>query len=212
MTGVLMRKRRVAALAAATLWAVPVLAGCGSDSGPSGIADAADAPTTAATTAPASSTPTPTADRDGGPPAEGVVPGRLVVDGPEEQAVADAVVAYWTEIYRMYSAAEVDRDAFAALATGRAYDGPVDYVAELASRRHRQSGGGIIAVNDVTIDGDTATTSSCLRNGAVNVDRSGAPVEQLVPFYVLREELVRQGPDWRVAVSFVEAESTRCEF
>src|SRR5690606_21685401 len=84
------------------------------------------------------------------PPDEGVVVGSIRADGPEEEALAELAVDYWTMLFQMYSEAEVDRGAFSMIARGNAYQGPVDYVGQLQRNDLRQQGGAVMHVQDVS--------------------------------------------------------------
>jgi len=209
MTGVFMRTGRATAAAVALL---ATLAACSSDEG-SGIPEADGAPTASASATPTPTAPTtqPTADGDT-PPSSGVVLGANPASGADEQAVVDAVLAYWNEVYRTYEQAEVDRTALAAVARGAAFQGPADYAALLQRRDVRQQGGAILGVQSVEVDGRSAEVVSCFRNEALNFDADGEPAAVLMPFFVVRNVVTQQGPDWRVSRSITISENQRCDF
>jgi hypothetical protein len=187
---------------AVVLLAACVLSACGGSSEPDG-----PVPTIGgdpATSTP-SETPTPSeAPTTGGDPADADDEGNdvyardIVAETPDQQAVADAWVAYWTVRSASYGAAEVSPD-LGTVATGSAAAEVIDYVAMLASKKWRTEGDLIIDVSSVEVDGDSAQLASCMENGTVDRDASGEPVEPLVPYYDTTAMLVRSDDVWRVS-------------
>lgn len=203
--------RLVSALAACSLLGV-TLVGCSSED-VSGIPEAGDGPTatTSSTPTPTAPTTAPTAGGDT-PPDRGVVLGANPAAGADEQAVVEAVMAYWSEVYRTYERAELDRTALAAVARGAAFQGPADYVAQMRRRDVRMRGGAILGVVSVEVDGRSAEVVSCFRNESLNFDADGDPAGVLIPYFVVRNVLTQQGPDWRVSRSITVSENQRCDF
>lgn len=208
--------RATRAAAVGTLAAI-VLAGCGGSDDESALAEA-DGTIPASASASASPTPSPSSSVSSAatagdePPAEGVQLGRSPATSDEESAVVDVTLAYWQQVYAMYATADVDRDAFAAVARGPAYQGPLNYVAVLQRNDVRQKGGAIMGVEKLEVDGRTGEVVACFRNDAVNVDDRDRPAEPLMPFFVVRNIVQKQGPDWRVTRSITLSENARCEF
>lgn len=135
----------------------------------------------------------------------------VAADDPREQAAADVAITYWQAIFAMYTRAKVDRAAFARIAQGRAYDGPIDYVGLLQRNGWRQRGGAVMTVLDVTVGQDSAEVRSCFVNQASNFTRDGKPAEELVPFFVIRNVLVPRGDGWRVSRAITVSEYEVCD-
>lgn len=168
-----------------------ILSACGGSSEPD-----EPAPTIGgdAETSTPSETPTPSeAPTSAGDPADADDSGNdvyardIVAETPDQQAVADAWVAYWTLRSASYGAAEVSPD-LGTVATGEAASEVIDYVAMLASKKWRTE-----------VDGDSARLRSCMENGTVDRDASGEAVEVLVPYYDTTATLVRSDDAWRVS-------------
>lgn len=127
-----------------------------------------------------------------------VYAGALDVDGAKRTAVAEAWVAYWRLRVAAFAVAEVGTDIGTA-ATGSALTDIVDAVADLAAQDRTTVGDLVVGVDKVTIDGDTATLSSCLRNYGTDRDAAGKPVEPLEPFLDATGQLVLRGETWLVS-------------
>lgn len=187
---------------AVVLLAACVLSACGGATEPDGPAPTIGGDPASSTP---SETPTPTeAPTAAGDPTEADSTGNdvyardIVAETPDQQAVADAWVAYWAVRSASYGAAEVSPD-LGTVATGSAATEVIDYVAMLASKKWRTEGDLIIDVSSVEVDGDSAQLVSCMENGTVDRDAAGEPVEPLVPYYDTTATLVRSDDAWRVS-------------
>lgn len=194
-----MQRKRTGAV---VLLVACILSACGGSSEPD-----EPAPTIGgdAETSTPSETPTPSeAPTSAGDPADADDSGNdvyardIVAETPDQQAVADAWVAYWTLRSASYGAAEVSPD-LGTVATGEAASEVIDYVAMLASKKWRTEGDLIIDVASVEVEGDSARLRSCMENGTVDRDASGEAVEVLVPYYDTTATLVRSDNAWRVS-------------
>lgn len=159
----------------------------------------------------------PEARADDGPVPRDPVDGKLLrgtsaAATPEEKAVADVWFAYWQELFRMYETTEVDRDELYSLASGTGASGPVDYVESMRKQKVHQSGGAIAAITDIKVTGRQAVVQSCFRNTALNVNDKDVPVEQLMPYFQMKEILRKEGPDWRVSRTITVAENKECTY
>ena len=129
-----------------------------------------------------------------------VFPGRLAVKNDEQQAVADAWIAYWQTRFAAFAGPELDPAALGEVATGSAAEQVISYVRYLQDEKLRTRGDAVIAVEAVAIKGQRATVRSCARNYSVDVKQSNdEPAEPLNPFYTFRGELQRASDGWVVA-------------
>lgn len=131
---------------------------------------------------------------------------------PDEKAVTDTWFRYWTQLTRMYTRVEVDRDAFARLARGDAFSGPVGYVERMRASGTSNRGGSIASVEKVAVTGDTAVVTGCQRSDLVEQDADGNAVEAPTLFVRTRESLQRQGDRWIVVEHDVLSTMTECDY
>jgi hypothetical protein len=181
--------------------ALSVLAGCSSDDEtPARGVDLGTSqstePTEPSPTAPGSEDPAGEADDEG----HEVYPGRVVAKDDEQQAVADAWMAYWQTRFDAFAGPELDPAALGAVATGKAAEQVISYVRYLQDEKLYTRGDAVIAVGAVKIKGQQATVRSCARNYSVDVKQSDdRPAEALNPFYTFRGVLQRASDGWVVA-------------
>lgn len=193
---------RTAALTA-TLAAAFVLAGCGGDPGPQPRLEldqqtaSSTPPSEPPVSEPAESATDAGRPQDADEVGSDVYVGTLDVDGAQRTTVAEAWVAYWRLRLASYAAAEVGPD-IGTVATGEALDDVVGAVADLAAQDRTTVGDLVVSVDKVTIDGETASLTGCLRNFSTDRDSGGEPVEQLRPFYDTTGQLVLQDGTWLV--------------
>jgi hypothetical protein len=181
--------------------ALSVLAGCSSD---------ADTPArevelgTSQSTEPSEASPSPTgsADPAGEADDEGheIYPGRVAVTDDEQQAVADAWIAYWQTRFDAFAGPELDPAALGEVATGKAAEQVIAYVRYLQDEKLYTRGDAVVGVASVKITGRQATLRSCAQNWSVDVKQGNdRPTEPLNPFYTFRGVLQRASDGWVVA-------------
>lgn len=128
----------------------------------------------------------------------------------DEQAVAEAWFAFYTEMVRMYAGPYVDRGRWSDVATDQAFDGPLRYAEEQSAQGHRHEGGLVVAPTKVDVKDDEALVTGCVRTTFTEVDAAGKPVEQVDPWRTTSDVLVYRGGQWRVS-SFKVYTSGRCK-
>ena len=108
--------------------------------------------------------------------------GKVDADTPEEQAIADAWLAYWEARASSYHTAKVD-PGLGSVAAGKAVADVVRYVAYLKGKKLRTVGDTKFSVEDIVVKGSTATLTSCGVNKSIDRRADGSPAEAPVPFY-----------------------------
>jgi hypothetical protein len=149
-----------------------------------------------------SASPTESEDPAGEADDEGheVYRGRVVVDDDEQQAVADAWIAYWQTRFDAFAGPELDPAALGEVATGKAAEQVISYVRYLQDEKLYTRGDAVIAVDAVRIKGRQATVRTCAQNYSVDVRQGNdRPAEALNPFYTFRGVLQRASDGWVVA-------------
>jgi predicted small lipoprotein YifL len=135
--------------------------------------------------------------------------GKVDAATPDEQAVADAWFAYWDARTRSYGEVEVDPD-LGSVAASTAVSDVVGYVAYLRSKKLHMVGDTRFDVRDISVDGSSATLSSCARNKSIDVDAEGTPAEAPVPFFTADGTLVKRADSWRVVSVKVQKSPSAC--
>lgn len=136
--------------------------------------------------------------------------GQVKTDDSEEQAVAEAWLAYWETRLGAYHHAQVDADALGEVATGDALQEVIDYVDYLRQEGLHSEGDLKVGVSKVEIRGKVAVVVSCLVNKAVDVDDDGDAAEELHPYANVVGSLTRTGDQWLVQLKEVTGEK-RCK-
>lgn len=210
--------RRATAGAAAGLVLAAALTGCGGDSGDS---DNADRPnlegSSSSDPAPSSEPGTPSAPSGDDATPQGkpddvgndVYPRKITAQGADAEAVAEAWLDYWRTRIASYGAAEVLPE-MGAVATDEAMSDVVNYVETLRTRNLHTEGDLVIDVDQIKVDGETATLHSCMDNYSTDRDAKGKPVELLLPFYDATGALVLQDGAWRVSSVEITTSGGKC--
>ena len=189
--------------------ALSVLAGCSSDADTPAREIELGTPQSAEP----SPSPTESVDPAGEADDEGheIYPGRVAVKDDEQQAVADAWIAYWQTRFDAFAGPELDPAALGEVATGKAAEQVISYVSYLQDEKLYTRGDAVVAVGAVRIKGRQATVRSCARNYSVDVRQSDdRPAEALNPFYTFRGVLQRASDAWVVA-DVVRLSTAPCE-
>jgi hypothetical protein len=188
------------------LLSMVALSACGGGSDPAPPKPKASA--SASPTASASTEPTPTASPAPSPvprpstTAEAakmavVVLGENPAEGPEEEAVVAAWLAYWDAVSLSYAQATVAPE-LDSVASGQARQNVLTYVSELRSRGHRSVGWARDNVLAIDVTGDAASLRVCSENFSFEVDAQDRPKEKVTPFYLEAAKLRKDGDRWIV--------------
>lgn len=124
----------------------------------------------------------------------------------EEETVIEVWYQFWDEVMRMYNEADPDPDRMYELSSGKAAEGPLDYANTLQDNKRHETGGLIAEVRTLKVSPKRAVVVSCMKNSSVMANKSGKRLEPLTPYYMFREILKKEGPDWRVHRTIVKSE------
>lgn len=164
-----------------------------------------EAPSAAPTTTSSQSDPTEAFDDKGGE----LHRGRISADGPVEDAVAEAWLAYWQARLTAYHEVKVDAGALGEVAQGDALQEVIDYVGYLDQNGLHNEGDLKVGISDIEVHGSVAAVEGCMENKGQDVDANGDAAEELHAYVNVIGTLSKVGDTWVVGVKEVTGEK-RC--
>lgn len=204
------RMSRVLPVVAGLLGAALLCSSCGSDDG--GKIPEFDGAKKSSSSSPSPSpTPTDAAKVD----LKSLPDGKVVVvrnkaQTAEEKAVATAWAGYWTARMGAFTKVDTNYPGLSEHSVGKALSTVISYVNTLKGSGLHEIGAGLLAVNGVTVSGNTAVVDGCLYNNGRNADKDGTPVERPTVYLKLKDKLVKQGDAWMV--SSLKVTTKRCRY
>jgi hypothetical protein len=125
--------------------------------------------------------------------------GTSVAKTADEKAVVDAWITYWDAVSKTFG--ELEPAPGLDSARGKPVTDTLDYLNELKTKKRRSVGWTRDNVMAISVKGDTALIRDCAENFNFEVDANDEPVEKLVPFYLIRGKLTRDGDRWIVTTA-----------
>jgi hypothetical protein len=117
----------------------------------------------------------------------------VVATKAEQKAVADAFLQYTVVRLLAFNRAAVDLDELARVASGPAFAIVKGQVAELQGKKWHTIGELWVDIPAITVKGSAATLRACMDNTTIDVDKSGKPVEEPVPYFTASATLKKAG-------------------